>query len=173
MKAKVDWTLDTPGIGLAMAHDYYRVEAFATKKDRDAACGPTAHPDVRYVAASRREVTRGQFVIDEVACGYTVDHPSFDEVMSVIFEAALQRFFASLLAAPKDQIGILASVVISIARTRYTISADCVGEWTNFPIKGFAMFEPADQGRINRTIDWLHNRLILSSSPLLMGASSN
>jgi len=171
--ANADDNPDTPDISLALAHDYYRVEAFATRKDRDAACGPAGHPDVRYVAARRRDIARGQVALDDIACGYTVDHPQFDKVVSVIFDAALKRFFARLLQAPKDQIGILASVVITIARTRYTLSADCVGDWTNFPIKGFAIFETVDQDLMNRTIDWLNNRLILSASPLLIGAISN
>ena len=134
--ANADGKPDTPDISLALAHDYYRIEAFATRKDRDAACGPAAHPDVRYVAARRRDIARGQVALDDIACGYTVDHPQFDKVVSVIFDAALKRFFARLLQAPKDQIGILASVVITIARTRYTLSADCARRMDQFPDQG-------------------------------------
>ena len=172
-KAKADRMPGTPETGIALAQDYYRVEAFASRGDRDAACGPAAHPDVRYVAANRRDIARRHVVIEDIACGYTVDHPRFDEVVSVIFDAALKRLFAGLLQSPKDEIGILAAVVMTIARTRYTIAADCVGDWTNFPIKGFAVFETVDQELMNRTIEWLHNRLILSASPLLIGATSN
>src|SRR5260363_47810 len=43
------FTLDTPGARLALALNYYTVEAYAHQADRDAACGMTAHPDIMYV----------------------------------------------------------------------------------------------------------------------------
>jgi hypothetical protein len=166
LKEAPEWTLDTPGIGLAL--DYYCVEAFATEKDRDAACGPTAHDDVRYVPASR--LSHGDIILDEVACGYAVDHPRFDEIVTPIFDAALKRLIGHLMEAPKDQTGIVASIVIPIARTRYTISAEREGDWIKFPVKGLAVFEKVDQGLMDRTVDWLHNRRMLKGTP---GTQSN
>ena len=170
LKAASDWTLDTPGIGLALALDYYCVEAFASEKDRNAACGPTAHDDVRYVPASRRDLSREDITLDDVACGYSVDHPRFDEIVTPIFDAALKRLIGDLMETPKDQTGIVASIVIPIARTRYTISAERVGEWIKFPVKGLTVFEKVDQDLMDRTVDWLHNRLMLKGSP---GTQSN
>src|ERR1700682_160144 len=91
LKAAPEWTLDTPGIGLALALDYYRFEAFATADDRDACCGPTAHPDVRYAKAPIADLKRNKVTIDNIACGLTVDHPDFDEIMTPLFEAAMVR----------------------------------------------------------------------------------
>lgn len=161
--ARVD--VDTPGIGLALALDYYRVEAFATEKDRDAACGPTAHEDVRYVPAGRKDLGRGDIALDEIACGYAVDHPRFDETVTPILDTALKLLIGDLMEAPKYQTGIVASIVIPIARVRYTISAERVGDWMKFPVKGLAVFEKVDQDLIDRTADWLHNRLMLKASP--------
>ncbi|MBQ8106900.1 MAG: hypothetical protein IJ127_29010 [Afipia sp.] len=157
--------VDTPGIGLALALDYYRVEAFATEKDRDAACGPTAHEDVRYVPAGRKDLGRGDIALDEIACGYAVDHPRFDETVTPILDTALKLLIGDLMEAPKYQTGIVASIVIPIARVRYTISAERVGDWMKFPVKGLAVFEKVDQDLIDRTADWLHNRLMLKASP--------
>jgi hypothetical protein len=52
LKRATEVTPDTPGARLWLALCYYRVEAYATKKDRDAACGPTAYEDVQYFSAS-------------------------------------------------------------------------------------------------------------------------
>jgi hypothetical protein len=165
LKAAPEWTIDTPGIGLALALDYYRVEAFATEKDRDAACGPTAHEDVRYVPVGRRDLGHDDTGLDNIACGYAVDQPRFDEIVTPIFDTALKQLIGDLMEAPKEQTGIVASIVIPIARVRYTILAERVGDWIKFPVKGLAVFERVDQDLIDRTADWLHNRLILKASP--------
>jgi hypothetical protein len=54
---------DSPGSYLAVALDYYRVEAFATPQDRDAACGSTAHEDVRYVPAKHGNLSGAQLTL--------------------------------------------------------------------------------------------------------------
>jgi len=164
LKQAKHWTLQTPGITFALATDYYRVEAFATERDRDAACGPTAHEDVRYVSADRRDLDRENIRIADIACGYPVDHPRFDEIVTPIFEAALKRLIRDLMEAPKGQPGIVASTLIPIARTRYKISAEQVGEWINFPVDGLTVFEKADQDLVSRTVEWLENRLKLTAS---------
>lgn len=102
LKNVTEWTLDTPGIGLALALDYYRFEAFATRKDRDAACGPTAHEDVRYVPATADDLYCEEIITDHIACGHTVDHPRFDEVVSPLFDAALRRLMRDVVDRPKD-----------------------------------------------------------------------
>ncbi|MBY9045566.1 hypothetical protein, partial [Pseudomonas fluorescens] len=51
------FTLDTPGGSLAIALNYYTIEAYASKADRDAACGMTAHPDIKYVPITRVPAT--------------------------------------------------------------------------------------------------------------------
>lgn len=168
-----EWTLDTPGLSFGLALDYYRVEAFVTKNDRDAACGPTAHQDVRYIPAHRKSLMRGDITMDHVACGYTIDHPRFEDVIDPIFEAALRRLIGDVLAASDDQAGTVASVAITIARVRYTISAVSVGDWIEFPVKGLAVFEEADQDLMQRTIAYLRERLILHMSPDLIGAKPN
>ncbi|WP_426409453.1 hypothetical protein [Bradyrhizobium ganzhouense] len=79
-RAQSDWTLDTPGIALALALDYYRFEAFATKRERDAHCGATGHPDVRYEPATLEDLKHNNVSMDMIACGHTIDHPQFDAV---------------------------------------------------------------------------------------------
>lgn len=173
LKAASDWTLDTPGISLALALDYYRVEAFASEKDRDAAYGQTAHKDVRYVPASRKTLGRDGITLDAIACGHGVGHPCFDEIVTPIFDAALKQLIGYLIEAPKDRTGLVASIVIQIARTRYTISSERAGDWIKFPVKGLAMFEKNEQGLMDKTIDWLNNRLILKGSPQMIGVEVN
>lgn len=168
-----EWILDTPGLSFGLALDYYRVEAFVTKSDRDAACGPTAHQDVRYVPASRSGLMRGDITMDHITCGYTIDHPRFGDVFDPIFEAAVRRLIGGVLAAPDDQAGTVALAAITIARVRYTISAVSAGDWIEFPVKGLAAFEQFDQELMQRTIVYLGERLILHMSPDLVGAKPN
>lgn len=170
MVPQKEWTLDTPGLSFGLALDYYRVEAFVTKTDRDAACGPTAHKDVRYAPAFGRSLMRGDITMDHIACGYTIDHPLFEDVFDPIFEAALRRLIGDVLAASDDQAGTVASAAITIARVRYTISAVSAGDWIEFPVKGLAALKEADQDLMQRTIAYLGERLILHLSPALIGA---
>ena len=170
---KQKWTLDTTNLPFGLALDYYRVEAFVAKSDRDAACGLTAHQDVRYVPASRRSLMRGEITLDNIACGHTIDHPHFEDVFDPIFEAALRRLIGEVLAASDDQAGTVASAAITIARVRYTISAVSAGDWIEFPVKGEAAFEEADQDLMQQTIAYLGERLMLHMSPALIGAKPN
>jgi hypothetical protein len=168
-----EWTLDTPGIEFALAFDYYRVEAFATKEDRDAACGPTEHEDVRYVPSTVQSLRRSEIKLDEIACGYRVDHPRFEEVVSPLFDAALRRLIEDLTKAPRDRTGVVASVVLPIARARYTISAESTGDWIRFPVEAIAAFEKVDQDLMDQTVEWLNNRLILKGSAPSNGATAS
>jgi hypothetical protein len=169
LKGASEWTLDTPGIGFALALDYYRVEAFATKADRDAACGPTAHKDVQYRPASRKDLARGDITLDDLACGHAIDHPRFADVLGPIFDAALKRLIGDVVEAPKDQTGIIASTVIPVARARYTISAVRDGDWIKFPVEGLAAFEKVDGELMDRTVTYMQDRLTLQMSPSLIG----
>lgn len=173
LKGRADWTLETPGIGLALAFDYYRFEAFATRKERDARCGPTAHQDVRYVPATTKDLKYNNVSLDSVACGYDIDHPRFDEVVSPLFDAALRRLIQNVVDAPKKTKGRIASAEILIARTRYSISAEADGDFIKFPVSAITAFEKGNQGVIDRTLAWLENRLVLTASPSLFEAMTN
>ena len=173
LKKHTEWTLDTPGIGLALAFDYYRFEAFATADDRDARCGPTGHPDVRYVRATTKDLKQNNVTVDQVACGVPVGNPSFDEIMTPLFEAAMARLVRGIPAKPTNYSGKIASTEILVARTRYTISAEASGEWINFPVEAMTVFEESDRETTGRTIDWLTDRLVLTASPSLSGARPN
>lgn len=173
LKEAKEWTLETPAILFGLALDYYRVEAFATKRDRDAACGPTAHQDVRYVPASVKNLRRGDITLDYVACGHSIDHPRFHDVFAPIFDAALKQLIGDVVQAPKGQRGTIATAVISIARVRYTISAANSDDWIKFPVNGIAAFEKVDQDLLDRTVTYLQDRLTLEISPGLIDADPN
>lgn len=173
LKTATKWTFDTPGIDLLLALDYYRIEAFATARDRDAACGQTAHKDVRYAPVIRRNLDRGGLSLDEIACGYTVDHPRFDEIAIAIVDSALKRLVRDLMNVAENQTGVVASATVSIARVDYTILAERTGDWIKFPIGARTVFEEADRGIIDRTIDWLYHHVMLKASPSLVDAQPN
>ena len=73
------YTIGTPGGSLAGALQYYRIEAYARKDDRDEACGMTAHPDIAYapttiVSAEEFEklgLRFRAFAVAEELCGDT------------------------------------------------------------------------------------------------------
>jgi hypothetical protein len=98
---QTEWTLQTPGIGLRLALDYYRFEAFATMRERDARCGPTAHQDVRYAPATTTDLRSNGITIDMIACGHDIDHPMFDAVVSPLFDAAFGRLIREVVDSPK------------------------------------------------------------------------
>jgi hypothetical protein len=173
LKGQTDWTLETPGIGLALAFDYYRFEAFATRAERDARCGPTAHQDVRYEPATMKDLKYNDVSLDSVACGHDIDHPRFDEVISPLFDAALKRLIRDVADAPKKTEGRIASTEILIARTRYCISAEAVGDFIKFPVSAMTAFEKGNQCVMDRTLAWLENRLVLTASPSLFEAMAN
>ena len=165
-----DWTLQTPGIGLALAFDYYRFEAFATKQERDARCGPTAHKDVRYAPATSKDLKSNDITIDQIACGHDIDHPMFDTVVSPLLDAAFRRLIGDVIDSPKDADGMIAESEIIIARTRYSIKAELVDGWIKFPVSAMSVFETGDQDVMDRTIDWLAHRIELTASPALFDA---
>jgi hypothetical protein len=172
-KGQTEWTLDTPGVRLRLALDFYRFEAFATEHDRDARCGATAHEDVRYAPATIGDLRHNDVSLDEIACGHDIDHPDFESVVSPLFDAAMRRLVQELMenrGKPEEE---LASTDIIIARARYSIKATSVGEWIKFPISAMAVFEKGDHDVMDRTIAWLENRLELSASPLLFDATPN
>ena len=87
-KGQTDWSLETPGMRLRLALDYYRFEAFADAQTRDARCGATGHEDVRYAPATIGDLTHNDITSDMVACGHDIDHPDFERVVSSLFDAA-------------------------------------------------------------------------------------
>jgi hypothetical protein len=172
-KGQTDWTLETPGIRLRLALDYYRFEAFVTQRERDARCGPTAHPDVRYAPATTTDLKLNDISIDVVACGHDIDHPKFDSVVSPLFDAALKRLIRQVMDNPDKTGEELASTEIIIARSRYSIKAKAVGEWIKFPVSAMTVFEKGNQDVMDRTIAWLENRFVLTASPTLYEATAN
>ncbi|WP_426436971.1 hypothetical protein [Bradyrhizobium genosp. P] len=153
---------------LALASDYYRFEVFATAEDRDACCGPTAHPDVRYVRATMQDVVQSDIRLDDIGCGVPLGHPHFELIMAPLFDATMEKLFRDMPKRLKS--GTLASTEMLIARTRYTIAAECDGEWVFFPVEAMTAFEDADSSVTDRTVQWLHDRLVLTTSPSPPGA---
>jgi hypothetical protein len=162
---------DSPGSYLAVALDYYRVEAFATPQDRDAACGSTAHEDVQYVPAKRKSLSDAGLTLDELACGYAIDHARFDETMMPILDAALKGLVRDLMRTPENKTGVIASSTVSIARVHYTILAVRSGDWIKFPVGGRSMFEKVDRDLVERTISWLQKQVMLKATPSLIETS--
>jgi hypothetical protein len=118
-------------------------------------------------------LNRDDIALDDISCGYTVDHPHFDEIITPLFERALKRLIRDVIEGSKERAGTIASTAISIARTRYTIDAENADDWIKFPVKAITVFEKSDQRLMDRTVEWLHNRLILMASPSLFEAESN
>jgi hypothetical protein len=170
---QTEWTLQTPGIGLRLALDYYRFEAFATKRERDARCGPTAHQDVRYAPATTKDLRSNDITVDMIACGHDIDHPMFDAVVSPLFDAAFGRLIREVVDSPKDTEGMIAESEIIIARARYSIKAQSAGGWIKFPVSAMAVFEKANSDVMDRTIAWLENRIELTASPSLFDPRPN
>lgn len=173
LRGQTEWTLQTPGIELRLALDYYRFEAFATKHERDARCGPTVHEDVRYAPATTKDLSSNGITIDMIACGHDIDHPMFDTVVSPLFDAAFKRLIGDLIEVPKGTHGMLASTEILIARARYSIKAEAVGDWIKFPVSAMVVFEKGDRDVMDRTIAWLENRIELTASPSLFDPKPN
>jgi hypothetical protein len=172
-KGQTDWTLDTPGIRLRLALDYYRFEAYATKHERDARCGPTAHRDVRYAPATTTDLRSNDITIDMLACGHDIDHPMFDTVVSPLFDAAFGRLMQEVVDSPKNTDGMIAESDIIIARARYSIKAQSAGGRIKFPVSAMAVFEKANPDVMDRTSAWLENRIELTASPSLFKARPN
>lgn len=170
LKSVANLTLDTPGIGLALAIDYYRVEVFAHRLDRDKACGPTAHPDVRYFPITREALILRRASLDDIACGCSVDHPDFEAVLDPLFDRILARLLEDAARVRKVK---AATATLTIARARYTISATWKVDWLNFTVDAFSAFEQVGGDIMDRTVRHLNDRLALQLSPGRVGAKMN
>lgn len=170
LRGVTELTPETPGARLGMALHYYRPEAYATRHDRDHACGPTAHEDIRYFPARRKTLVGAGNLWDSVSCGYTIDHPRFEEIFSPLFDEALRSLIGDVIRAPRHSKGEIAAQVLTIARVRYTIAAIVKGEWLSFDVSGFSLFEQVERDLVERTIEFLNGRLILCLSPSLLNA---
>jgi hypothetical protein len=165
LKGATELTLETPGVKLALAMDYYRIEVFKTEADRDLACGSTAHEDVRYFPIGREELISAGDEIESVGCGHTLDHPDFEQVFEPIFEAALRYLVGEMIQTTRPKNGPVATTVISIARARYTITVVAADDWFNFSVGVLCLFERADPELLERTGRYLEEQLILRLSP--------
>jgi hypothetical protein len=165
------FTLKTPGARLAVALTYYSVEVFATQADRDAACGPTAHPDVTYFSIIEAEI--GAVEVDNIACGHALSHPHFEQVFAPLFEAAVCRLIDEVVQTPTHKIGPIADTTISIARARYTLQVIATRNWVHFDVHGLSLFERIDRDLMERTCGYLKRGLALHLSPLLLNAKAN
>lgn len=155
------FTLDTPGASLALALNYYTIEAYASKMDRDAACGMTAHPDIKYVPIDRNHVEEA----GEIGCGYAIDHPDIEKVLNPIFSRAVERLIGNMIAARRNAKGPIAMEALSIGRTRYTIEAIADRDSIRFEVDGLAVFEKRSRTTIDATCAFLEERLHLHLSP--------
>lgn len=166
-------TLETPGIALALAMDYYRVEMFATKKDCDEACGPTGHKDVAYFPTTRNTLIRAGISLEDISCGHPVGHPNFCEVLTPLFDAAARRLIEQLIRAPAEHDGIVASTMIPIARARYTIRVISTADWLDFEVEALSAFEQQERDVMDQTVRYLEGGLALRFSPALGDAKCN
>lgn len=173
LRGQTEWTLQTPGIGFRLAFDYYCFEAFATEHERDARCGPTAHQDVRYAPATTKDLRSNGITIDMIACGHDIDHPMFDTIVSPLFGAAFRRLIRKVVNSPKGRDGVTAESEITIARVRYSMNAESANGWIKFPVSAMAVFEKSNRDVMDRTIDWLENRILLTASPSLFDPRHN
>jgi hypothetical protein len=173
LKAATKLSLKTSGIRLALAIDCYRVEAFLTEAHRDLACGPTSHEDVRYFPISRKELIGAGHEIDRVACGHTLDHPGFEPIFAPIFDAAVCYLVGEMIKKTHAKNGLVATIVLPIARARYTINVFAANDWFNVFVEGLCLFEQIDRNLLERTGRYLEERLILHLSPSLLNAKTN
>jgi len=157
------YTIDTPGGSLAGAIQYYRIEAYARKTDRDAACGMTAHPDIAFVPIAT--VSAEEF--EEIGCGYAIDHPSFEKVIDPIFCRLVERLRVKMMNVSPNAEGSIAIEDLSIARTLYIIEAIAHRHHVRFEIDGIAVFEKEDRTTIEATCAFLKERLHLHRLPTL------
>ena len=158
---------------MALAIDYYQTEAFSTKVERDEACGPTGHADIRYFPINRSALLRAGDTIDTIACGHDIDHPRFEQIFAPLFTAALRRQAEDVSQAGSKSKGVIATTAVSIARVRYTISVIGTGDWLNFDVSSLSGFEDAEPAIMDRTMEYLDHRLRLELSPTLIRARPN
>ncbi len=153
------FTLDTPGGSLTVASQYYCIEAYAQKMDRDAACGMTAHPDVKYVpiAAALAEES------EEIGCGYAIDHPFFEKVLDPILCRSVERLKTKIMNLSRNAEGPIETVLI--ARTLYMVKTIADRNHVRLEINGVAIFEKEDPTTIDATCAFLKERLHLHFLP--------
>jgi hypothetical protein len=173
LKAAIELAPGTPETSLALAIDYYQTEAFSTKVERDEACGPTGHADIRYFPINRSALLRAGDTIDTIACGHDIDHPRFEQIFAPLFTAALRRQAEDVSQAGSKSKGVIATTAVSIARVRYTISVIGTGDWLNFDVSSLSGFEDAEPAIMDRTMEYLDHRLRLELSPTLIRARPN
>jgi hypothetical protein len=170
LKGAAELTIDTPGAALALAMDYYRVEAFASEEDRDLACGPTEREDVRYFPVSRGALIKRSTDLLDIACGHSLDHPAFERIVSPLFCRTIQEVVkdaSTTLGQPKEMGGVIAKCPITIARVRYNLSLIKSGDWLNFDVEAISLFEQMDTDLVDRTIRHLQEALVDQLSPML------
>jgi hypothetical protein len=159
-------TLETPGAQLAAAAAYYCIEAYATKSDRDTACGLTGNSDVKYVSIQPREIPNRE--IDRIACGYPMNHPRFEEVFEPTFAITVRKLANEISRHHADTSYTPAEAALAIARVYYTIAAIPDGGKFKFKIDGLSLFEKRHQSTLDRTAKFLEDRLILETSRLVI-----
>lgn len=157
------YTIDSPGGSLAGALQYYRIEAYARKKDRDAACGLTAHPDITYEPIA--DVPAEE--LENIGCGHAIGHPSFEKVLDPIFYRLVERLTAKMMNVSPNAEGSIAIEDLSIARTLYIIEAIAHRRHVRIEIDGVAVFEKEDRTTIGATRAFLKERLHLHRLPTL------
>lgn len=173
LKAATELAPDTPEASFAWAIEYYQTEAFSTKVERDEACGPTGHADIRYFPIGRSALLRAGDTIDTIACGHGIDHPRFEQIFAPLFTAALRRQMEELLQVGNKSGGVIATTELSIARVRYKISVNHSGDWLNFDVSALSLFEESEPVIVDRTMEYLDRRLRLELSPSLIRARPN
>lgn len=155
------FTLDTPGARLALALNYYACEAYASEIDRDAACGMTAHPDIKYVSV---DAVSDEDIAD-LSCGHSIDHLHFERVLGPIFNRKVEQLIGKMIGAGRKAEGPIAMEALSIARIRYEIQAIAEHDVVAFKVEGVSLFEKGDRNTIEATCVFLEERLRLHLLP--------
>lgn len=157
------YTIDSPGGSLAGALQYYRIEAYARKTDRDTACGMTAHPDIAYEPIANPTAEE----LERAGCGYAIGHPSFEKVIDPIVRQLIKRLTVKMMNVSPNAEGSIAVEDLSIARTLYIIEAISHRRRVSFEIDGIAVFEKEDRTTIGATRAFLKERLHRHRLPTL------
>jgi hypothetical protein len=150
--------LDTPGGRLKLALEYYCAEAYAWPSDRRKACGLAANPRVKYFVTDPQDIRENG--INQISCGYSIDHPRFERVFGPTFAITLRQL-SKAISEKKTE-----AIVFPIARASYAITPIRDGTRFRFLVQGFSAFEEAEQSTLDRTVKFLEQRLILQTSRL-------
>lgn len=161
-----DFSLEMPGVSLAAAAEYYCIEAYATKADRDRACGLAGSPDVKYVSIQAKEIPHRE--MSRIACGYALDHPRFEDVFVPIFGITLRTLANEISRHRADANYAPAETAIAVGRVHYTITALPDAKKFKFKVDGLCLFEKRHQSILDRTAKFLEDRLVLETSQLLI-----